>query len=340
MIQTTSASYSPWDLLPADNPMEASYDENFFYNNVAKHLVRDTVRILDNGLGIDLDKVHDLEFTIDSMIERVEANLSASPIIESFLKQKHSKLLAKKIKEREERLLARVKTPDHFLKPFKHKDMVHRSYFMYIFAQQQNISQPTELLPGTSVPKWEAKLVKKLSTSKPLLVKLLDGTLSPSHSIAIQAMQLLAEHKCTIHNDKLVPPTEPPEIPLPKFNPRSPDDRNIAFVDVLGLESGKLTDGYEKYQKKLDKFYRYGGEEPKEPKNKWSWGRKQLEAVKELISDPDQIHLFDNLVEFSFGDKIKSSFIPAFYKYTVNGRLYSNLKLLGAKSARFTSSNP
>ena len=332
-MTTSNLQYSPWSLLPAPDPKNTSHKADYFYEHVAKHLVKDTVRITSNGLGIDLNEVMHLEDTIDESIDKVRAALQTNPIILQYFDQVH----ARKIEEEIELQTSKLHTPDQHLVPFKHSDQVHRSYFMHLFAQQQRISEPSDLLPS-GVPKWPANLVKKFTATYPLLSRLLDGTLS--HPLIDASMQLLAEHKCNMYNSKYLAKINSPNVPYPTFNPRSPDARTIVFTDILGFESNKLTDGYKKYERELERAIRYNKPHPVEPKNKYSWGRKQLEQLLDSLSDPDQISLVSNMIEFSFGDKIKSSFIPAFYKYTVNGRLYSNLKLLGAKSARYTSSNP
>ena len=331
----TNKDYSPWSLLPAPEPRTVSPPINYFYENVAKHLIKDTVRIMANGLGIDLDKIEEMEQTIDKVIDDVEARLIANPIVQKFLQQKHKKLVQKK----QAHILNKKREPDYYYKPFKYSDMTHRSYFMHVYAQKQSMAQPNELLP-TGVPKWPANLVKKFSKSNPLLEKLLSGTLTESHTLVKEAMQLLAQHKCDIYNRSIDQELEEASVDLPKLNSRSPDDKHHILTTALGYESGKLTDAYEKFERQFEQAIRYGNPEPTEPKNKWSWGRKQLEFIAPSLTDPDEIDLFDCLIEFSFGDKIKTSFIPAFYKYTINGRLYSNLKVLGAKSGRFTSSNP
>ena len=335
MYPSTADNYSPWSLLPSPEPRTVSPPIDFFYHNVAKHLIRDTVRIMSNGLGIDLNRVSELEAVIDESIAKVHESLVTNPIIVKYLETKHSKLIKLEV----DKQLSKLKQPSDFIKPFKHNDVVHRSYFMYFFCQAQSIASPSELLPS-GIPKWSTALTRKFAANHPLLKKLLDGTLPTSHSLVSKAVELLAQHKCDIYNSKYLTKANSPSINLPQFNPRSPDAKHLVFTDILGYESGKLTDGYAKYEKDLDRALRYGKPTPKEPKNKWSWGRKQLEMLLDSVTDEHEIQLINDMIEFSFGDKIKSSFIPAFYNYTVNGRLYSNLKLLGAKSARFTSSNP
>ena len=330
---TTDPNYSCWNLLPAPEPCTISPPADYFYEHVAKHLVRDTVRITSNGLGIDLNEVMHLEGTIDESIDKVRAALQSNPIIIKYFDQ----IYAREIQKEVDLQTSKLHTPDQHLVAFKHSDQVHRSYFMHLFAKQQQISEPPDLLPS-GVPKWPANLVKKFAPTYPLLDRLLKGTLN--HPLIDQAMQLLAKHKCDMYNSKYLVKIQNPNVEYPKFNPRSPDARTIVFTNILGYESNKLTDGYKKYERELANAQRYNKPLPTEPKNKYSWGRKQLEQLLDSLSDHDEVSLVSNMIEFSFGDKIKSSFIPAFYKYTVNGRLYSNLKLLGAKSGRFTSSNP
>lgn len=335
----TSEHYSPHDQLPAPVPAKSNYLSRYFYENTGKHLIKDTVRICSNGLGIDLNKVSELENTIKDVITDVEQKLAANPIIVSFLSDKYERLQKIAVNKRNEQLASRVKSMEEFIKPFKYKDMVHRSYFMYVYANRQKLSQPSELITGSIVPKWEANLVKKLAVTRPLLQRLLNGELTYSNHIVEEAMLLLATHKCDMHNNKLIY-VDKVDMPQVVFNPRSPDDKYQLLTNTLGHESGKLTDAYEVYERELCKAERYGTPPPNQPKNKWSWGRKQIAPIIETLSNENEIELFKCLVDFSFGDKILTSFIPAFYNYTVEGRLYSNLKLFGALSARFTSSNP
>ena len=60
----------PHDLLPLRAPMEQEFanDKLFFYDNVAKPLIADTIRIMNNGLPIDLNKVQELEFKLDKIL--------------------------------------------------------------------------------------------------------------------------------------------------------------------------------------------------------------------------------------------------------------------------------
>lgn len=309
----TSEHYSPWDQLPAPVPADSVYFSRHFYENTAKHLIPCFVRIMDNGLHIDLTKVEQLEATLDKQLSDVAKRLAANPLISQFQALQHEKLIQEYIDEQRSKL----KPVEHFLKPFKHKDLTHRSYFMYIYCNRQGISQPDELLPGTAIPKWESRLVKCLAESRPLLQRLLNGELTDSNHIVAEAMLLLAAHKANIYNRKYLDKLAYPDVSIPPFNPGSSKQKQELFA-WLGIES----------------------EATSKDTGLSSWDRDQIERVNKTTTNDDIRDFTQAMIDQSFAAIVRNNFIEAFYRYTVDGRLHGTYRLFGAKSFRPTSNAP
>lgn len=301
-MTTSDPLYSPHDLLPAPEPRTVSPPEDYFYDSVVKHLVKDTVRIMNTGLPIDLDRVEELEVELDSIIAEVKTTLANNTYIQQYLNLRYSN----QIKAYQEAQLSKLKQPDAFLKPFDSKKPDHRSYFMYLFAQRQGIQQPSELLP-TGIPKWPAKDVKKLSATRPILQRLLAGTLTDAETL--ESMQLLAQHKADLFNKSYEDKANAPNIPYPEFNPSSPQQKQELFA-MLGIksEASSKATGDDK------------------------WDRAQVERLLKETSDPILQELLQAFIDFSFAAIVRNNFIEAFYKYTVDGRLHGQYKLFGAKT--------
>jgi len=308
----TNSNYSPLDQLPAPEPKTVSPPSGYFYENTAKHLIKDVVRVMMNGIPINLEKVKELEETLDIVLTDVKNTLNTNKHIINFQKQQYRSA----VKDYIELQKSRMKTSDDFIKPFKHKDMNHRSYFMYLYAKDKGIAQPTELLP-TGIPKWTARTVKQLSDSRPVLQQLLSEELSVTNTYVVKAMALLAKHKSEIYNKKYKVNIKNPTVDLPDFNPASSQQKRKLF-DMLNIESEKIS------------------KDTGEP----SWDRDEVEKVNKSTNDPIIKELTQAFIDYSFGAIVKNNFIKAFYNYTIDDRLYGSLKLFGAKSFRLTSSDP
>ena len=303
-------TYSPHDLLPAPVPSTVNPPEDYFYSNVVKHLLPTTIRLMNTGLPIDLNRVEQLEAELDQILADVHSTLAANPHIQSYLQSRY----ASQIAAYQAAQSAKLKLPSDFSITFDHKKPEHRSYFMHLYALSQSLPLPADTLP-TGISKWSSRDVQKLSASRPILQRLLAGQLRPSETQP--AIDLLTQHKADLRNKSTRDKINSPNIAYPVFNPASPIQKG-ELMDQLGLksEATSKTTGADK------------------------WDRAQLERLLKEATDPSTIELLQALIDFSFAAIVRNNFIEAFYNYTVDGRLHGQYKLFGAKSFRFTSSNP
>ena len=302
--------YSPWDLLPAPIPSTVNPPEDYFYHNVVKHLIPTTIKLMNTGLPIDLNRVEQLEIELDAIIAEVHVTLAANTHIHTYLQSRYSSQIA----EYQALQMSRLKPASTFLVPFDPKKLEHRSYFMHLYATAQGLPLPADTLP-TGISKWTARDVQKLSASRPILQRLISSQLRPSETDP--AMQLYAQHKADLRNKSTRDKINTPTISYPTFNPSSPIQKGELFT-MLGLksEATSKTTGSDK------------------------WDRSQLERLLKESTDPVLTELLQALIDFSFAAIVRNNFIEAFYNSTVDGRLHGNYRLFGTKTFRFTSNNP
>ena len=312
LTKGANMTYSCWDQLPVPQPKDQDYPFGYFYEHTAKHLIKDTVRIMDNGLHIDMDKVIALEDLLAEQLEEVKTELAGNNIIQEYLRQRHAAEITAYIEDRK----SKMRSPDYYITSFKHNNMVHRSYFMDEYAATKGWSSPDEKLP-TGVGKWPASLVKKYAKTNNLLQMLLKGTLPENTPTIKAALKRLAEDKARLYNEKYVEQVKTPTVPYPTFNPGSPQQKQELFA-MLGIESDKVS----------------------KETNLPSWDRDQVERVHKETTDEVIRHFTGCFIDYSFAAIVKNNFIEAFYNFTVDDRLYGQYKLLGAKSGRYTSANP
>lgn len=308
----TSEDYSPWEQLPAVNPKGAEYSESHFYHYTAKWLVRDTVRIMLNGLPIDLHRVRKLDEELQQILEGVVDRIDKNPTVTRFNEYRHESMKESYIKLQKSKL----KTHLDFIAPFNSKNVVHRCFFMDSFADKVSLRKPAEKLPqGCS--KWSVKLIRQFATKYPPLGRLVKHEISPDSPSAKEAMILMANTRAALYNEKYLQNIRTPDIPVPVFNPGSAQQKQQLF-NWAGYSSDKVSS-----KTGLD-----------------SWDREQIEHLNASADDEDIKSLTSALIDHSFAAIVKSNFVQAFYRYTVDGVLYGQYNLLGAKSGRFTSSNP
>ena len=229
--------YSPHDLLPAKHPSEQQFKDqpDFFYRNVVKHLIPDVIRMMTNGIPIDLDKVSELEATVDTVLESVNESLYNSPLIQEFLVEKYKYIAKARVDELE----SKKKQPSDLVRVFKYSDKVHRKYFMDVFLKSRHRHGEFNL------DEWNVKDLKQLSLVLPSveLDRFIAKELPLDHPLLVEAMWNLATDKANYHNAKYDAKIAnvPNEDIYPPFNAGSAIQKNEFLHKYLGIESEKVS---------------------------------------------------------------------------------------------------
>lgn len=146
--------FSPYDLLPVPIPYKdtTTYNDLYFYNNVVKHLVVDFIRMMNNGIPINLGKVIILEELIDNVIDTAQTKLNDNPLIQKYLQHEDTQYKTEYITN----LQNNKKTKECFKTEFNPKNKIHISYVINTYLHS---IQRSDLILET----WTKKDLKKLN---------------------------------------------------------------------------------------------------------------------------------------------------------------------------------
>ncbi len=310
----------PWEVLslfnipprfedPSDE--ELGGDPLFFYKYIVKPLIPDAIRLMVNGVTINQEKVEDLRTILEDTLKSVRERIDNSKLIAEYQEY----MYPIKFKEFSNEIHSKMKTYDKFLKPYKNTNMVHRTKLVNWYLN--NIG-----LDNLRASKWTVNSIKKLigtvskAEHKNFLQSVVDKTISQES--AREAMIQLAKEKAEIYNrvrlDKIKNVDR--DKVLPPFNPGSSTQlqRFFEYIKATPISYSKTT-------------------------GLPSWSRDNIIAFKLEVpeSDKDLHTVLDAIIDYSFSAIVKNNFLSGFAKYTIDGTLHGNLRLLGALSARCTS---
>ena len=227
---------NPIDKLPIQRPLEDSVPTNpaQFYYDVVQHLVPDILKIQENGIPIDLNKVQELDKQLDTILLKVEDTLANNPIILQFIQQMYKQLIERKIEDTQHK----SRGVSFYLKEYNPKNKVHKAYVINYYLRSINREEMI-------LPEWNkvdrTRLLQVISDK--FLQDLCNDNIQEYMKITVnKAMEQLAKDKADIFNKnqqaKRIAKIN--QTPLPKFNPASSTQKQQLFA-MLGIESENET---------------------------------------------------------------------------------------------------
>ena len=295
----------PHEHLPIPYPRDFDPGPAWFYENIAKHLSKDFIRLMNAGLTINPKAVDELRQVLDDVLGTVSNTLANNPIIQAFQKQQ----FPKKFAEYEKEVTASCRTIDYYLKEYDDSNMTHRTYLMNHIAP--------ELLRQE---KWTVKDVKTIAEflDDDYIRDVANKKIRSDDKFAKEAMLKLAQDKVDIWNKVRTDKVKAVKFEdlVPPFNPGSSKQMKELFeyLEIVPLAYSKDT-----------------GEA--------SWGRDQVEEVLAMTTDEDMREFLQAFVDYSFSSIVRTNFIEGFDKFCIDNQLHGNFKNFGAKTFRPTSNS-
>lgn len=300
----------PHQLLPLPEPSKfdpSTEDTQYFYKNFASQFIENMIEMTNAGIHIDSGAVESLRVQVTSVLKDVEKRLGRSPVIRKF-----QEIRAKKLQEQHaEKATQAIRVLGDFLRPYNEKDITHRTWVINTYLINSGFPKDTK-------DKWTLKCVKDycIWNSLPFLEAIKARKDISNFPITKEGMVALAEHKLDLWNKPRYESAANP-VKVPPFNAGSSKQKQELFssLNIAPLEFSKTT-------------------------GEGSWGREQLEILLKTTVNEELKEVLKAFIDHSFSGIIRNTFLKAFDSYTIDGTLYGNIKLFGAKSFRPTSNNP
>ena len=227
---------NPLDLLPIERPLESTEpwpDDTYFYKNVVSKLIPDVIKLETTGIPINLDKVKEVEDTVNNVLKNIKDILKKNKFIQQYLASKY-------VHESDEALASiKTKTANDFLVPFDVKKKAHRSAVVNYWLK--NNGHKDMMLDEWSIK--DLRMCNQIIASK-FLTDLINKDIKGYMNNWIEeAMQEFAEEKARIYNQsKFSSYTAKMQEKKDKlsFNPGS-NLQKQEFFSMLGIESDSET---------------------------------------------------------------------------------------------------
>jgi len=300
----------PWNLLPLPHPKDfdpSVGNKDYFYKNFASQFIEDMIGMTNTGLRIDDKAVENLRKTITKVLADVEKRLGRNKIIRKYQEERAVRMQ----KAHAEKATQAIRVVGDFLRPYNPKDIIHRTWVVNTHLKGLGLTTDTR-------EKWIIKDLKDYCKVNQLafLKAIADKKNVSNYPNTKIGMKALAEHKLELWNRPRYEAAKCP-VKVPPFNPGSSKQKQELFT-MLNIESTSVS--------------KTTGDD--------SWDREQVENLLKITEDEELIKILEAFVDHSFGGIIRSNFLKAFDSFTVDGVLYGNIKLGGAKSFRNTSNAP
>ncbi len=203
------------DLLPIHHPRDIEHRQSrrFFYENATKPLINSIIKIMNNGIQLNMEKVYKLDGELDEILGKARGILADNAHIKKFDKFKAS----------QKRSVPLV-VQELNLRSTKHKSYLV-NYLIYVLGW--SLVDNSKKFPN-GVAKWNKKEFEKLLDENAISIETFE--ISLVYRYGFEAMTVLARDELALTVSK-----------LSKFNPASNPDVQLLF-SMFDIEPLAYTD--------------------------------------------------------------------------------------------------
>jgi len=297
------------DVLPAELPKDRSYTRMWFYKNISRKLLPITIEFMNNGLPLNLDKVHQLDTHLDDILDKAENGVRGLKTVQTYWE----KLRGNKASEASDKYLETVDVNSVKIYKSTNQD------FINIFVETM---YPDKVLPSKA-KNWSATVVKTFDVKLAAAIKAKDleslRDIPPYNTIFEKVEKQLTISKI---QDKIAKTSE--------------TSKNKASKVMLDFEFKPLASAQ---QKKfiLQKGFGVTSNTKSMTTGEDSFNRAELERLCKEVQEGTELHTYlTHLITYSGSSIVKKNFVKNFLEHNENGVIYPGVRLCGTKSFRLS----
>jgi hypothetical protein len=298
------------NILPIPHPSERTHSRYWFYKNVLLQMVPLTIDMMNNGLYLNMDKVHELDAKLDHILGEADTEVLNMPTVVAAWEEMR--------KEKSDKEVDRYKQTVDLNKVKIYKPTNNTYIDLFIKTLYPEVTKPAKAVNWsyTVVKTFDEVLARAIKDknleSLRFVEKYADTFVTVEDTLtamAIQSKKQKSEATAENKRSKYVLDY--------KFNPlASAAQKKYILQKGFGLSSNtkSITTGED------------------------SFNKKELERLaKELQPDTEVAKYVKLLQTYSGGAIIKTNFVKNFKEKSIDGVIRGSYRLAGTKSARLAS---
>jgi hypothetical protein len=294
-----------FDILPSTHPKERSYSRYWFYKNVLRQLLPLTINMMNNGLPLNMDRVHELDGHLDEILGKADAEVLNLPtVMEYWEKSRLEKAEREKKKYKDSIDLDNIKI-------YKSTNSDYINLFITILYPDKTLPIKAKNWTFTVIKTFDSILAEAIKNKNLERLRFVE----PYSKVFIEVEQTLR----TVAKQNKIRKSEETAV-------------NKKERAILDFEFKPLTSAAQK-KYILQKGFGIVSNTKSMATGEDSFNREELTRLSKEVREGTELHKYlELLLVYSGGGIIKRNFVKNFIEFEYNGKVNSNLRLGSTKT--------